>query len=282
MTNLVALHSSSSLASRRSGRTSWLGVTLAIAAFAGVAFGRARAGDAAAFESALVVLLRFMAACKAACVIGAAALLAWRLRRPLTFSRFACYLAATALMALAPGLIWSLGPIAPGALVFHAGLLAFRVLAARDGGLAARRRRCAPHPALDPKHDRSRRHALCRHPPPALDHGRPAHRGRRRQLSRPLDAGDRQSHDRRRDASLGDRDGRAAVGLRLVLRPVPAAGRRDHGPCRSAHHAVGRHGPVVGDADPVRDGRQFRPVHRGARGSASANRRCSRPARALA
>ena len=141
MIDLVALPSSSSPASRRSGRTSWLGVTLAIAAFAGVAFGRARAGDAAAFESALVVLLRFMAACKAAVALGAAALLVWRVRRPLAMPFFACYLAATALMALAPGLIWSLGPIAPGALVFHAGLLAFLVLAARDDGLEPRRRR---------------------------------------------------------------------------------------------------------------------------------------------
>ena len=81
-----------------------------------------------------------MAACKAAGVVGAAALLAWRLGRPLGTGAFVGYVAALGLMAAAPGMIWSLGLIAPGALVFHAGLLTFLVLAARDDGVTALRR----------------------------------------------------------------------------------------------------------------------------------------------
>ena len=137
MTDLVAQPSSAIRASRRPGRAAILAGTLVAAFLAGAALGRAHAADASTFEGTLVMLLRFMAVCKAAGVLGAAALVAWRLGRPLGTPVFAGYLAALAAMAVAPGLIWSLGLIAPGALLFHAGLLTFLVLAARDDGVAA-------------------------------------------------------------------------------------------------------------------------------------------------
>ena len=141
MTDLAALPSSSAARAgrrlgRHHGRIAILAGALVVAAFAGAALGRTHAADTAGFEGALVLLLRFMALCKAAGVLGAAALVAWRLGRPLGTPAFALYVAALALMAAAPGLIWFLGLIAPGALVFHAGLLAFLLLAARDDGVA--------------------------------------------------------------------------------------------------------------------------------------------------
>ena len=143
MTDLAALPSSAARAGRRPGRSAILAGMLVVAAFAGVALGRAHAADASGFEGTLVLLLRFMAICKAAGVLGAAALVVWRLGRPLGATAFAGYVVALALMAAAPGLIWGLGLIAPGALVFHAGLLTFLVLAARDDGVATAFRRRA-------------------------------------------------------------------------------------------------------------------------------------------
>ena len=143
MTDLVALPSSVAHVRRRPSRTAILAGTLVAAFVAGAVLGRAHAADASGFEAPLVLLLRFMAACKATGVIGAAALVVWRLGRPLSTAAFAGYGGALALMAAAPGLIWSLGLIAPGALLFHAGLLTFLVLVARDDGVAAAFRRRA-------------------------------------------------------------------------------------------------------------------------------------------
>lgn len=143
MTDLALPTSSAARARRRPSRTALVGGTLASAFVAGAVLGRAHAADPAAYENSLVLLLRFMAACKAAGVIGAAALVVWRLGRPLGSAAFAGYVVALGLMATAPGLIWSLGLIAPGALLFHAGLLTFLVLAARDDGVASAFRRRA-------------------------------------------------------------------------------------------------------------------------------------------
>ena len=137
MTDLAALPSFAAGAGRRPGRVAVLAGTLVVAAFAGVALGRAYAADTSGFEGTLMLLLRFMAICKAASVLGAAALVVWRLGRPLGAAAFAGYVVALALMGASPGFIWSLGLIAPGALVFHAGLVTFLVLAARDDGVTA-------------------------------------------------------------------------------------------------------------------------------------------------
>ena len=93
-------------------------------------------------EPGLVLLLRFMAALKGAAALGAAALLLWRMRRPLPAPASLLYGAGLASMASAPGLIWSLGPVAAGAACFHAGLILFAVAALRDGdALPAKLRR---------------------------------------------------------------------------------------------------------------------------------------------
>ena len=136
MTDLVAQPSSAVGAGRRPGRAAILAGVLVAAFAAGAALGHGHAADVSTFEGTLVVLLRFMAACKAAGVLGAAALVVWRLGRPLAAPVFAGYAVAIATMAVAPGLIWSLGLIAPGALLFHAGLLVFLVLAACDDHIA--------------------------------------------------------------------------------------------------------------------------------------------------
>ena len=137
MTDLVALPSAAARARRRPGRAAILASTLVAAFVTGTVLGRAHAADVSGFEGTLVVLLRFMAICKMAGVLGAASLVAWRLGRSLSTAAFAGYVAALALMAAAPGLIWSLGLIAPGALLFHAGFLAFLMLAASDDSVAA-------------------------------------------------------------------------------------------------------------------------------------------------
>lgn len=90
----------------------------------------------AAPEASLALLLRFMAVLKAGAAVGAAALLHWRLRTPVTGGIGAGYLVALAAMALAPGLIASLHHVAAGALVFHAGLFGFLVLALADDRVA--------------------------------------------------------------------------------------------------------------------------------------------------
>lgn len=98
----------------------------------GVLAGRAMGGDAAAYESHLLLLLRFMAAMKLGGVLLAAGLLHWRLIRPIAPRLAAAYAGSLVAMAAATGLIWSLGSIVLGAILFHAGLIAYLVLAWRD------------------------------------------------------------------------------------------------------------------------------------------------------
>ena len=108
---------------------------------AGLLLGRAMGGDADLFEFKLLLLLRFMAAMKFAGVLAAAGVTHWRLTQPIAPRLALAYMAALVPMAAAPGLIWSLGGIALGALMFHAGLIGFLVLAWEDDGarLPARR-----------------------------------------------------------------------------------------------------------------------------------------------
>ncbi len=123
------------LAHSRSRRR--LALALAVlAAFAGFAAGAAWAAPApTGMEADLGRLLRLMAVLKVAMAAGAAWLVDWRLRAPITPRLAVGYPMSVALMAAAPGLIWHLVPVIAGALVFHAGLVLILLLAYvdRDG-----------------------------------------------------------------------------------------------------------------------------------------------------
>jgi hypothetical protein len=84
-------------------------------------------------DPALVPLLRFMAVIKGAMAVGAGALAQWRLQGDAGIWLKWSLLGATALMMVAPGVIWGLNHIVLGALLFHAGLVVFLVASARDG-----------------------------------------------------------------------------------------------------------------------------------------------------
>jgi hypothetical protein len=107
------------------------GALLTLAALAAAA-GLLATGPALV-DPELVMLLRFMAVLKAAMAIGALVLVAWRLRRPAGPALAASGIASVAFMAAGAGLIWSLGHVALGAVLFHAGLFTLLVAAWRDG-----------------------------------------------------------------------------------------------------------------------------------------------------
>lgn len=143
MTDLPYLH-----ARAAAPRLAWPAILYAAVGTAGVAgvaagllAGRLAGHGPGDMEWQLALLLRFMAIVKGAMALGALALTQWRLRRPISPRLAAAYTVALAAMALAPGLIWSLAEIVPGAVAFHAGLLLFLVLAWRDGAVALPPRR---------------------------------------------------------------------------------------------------------------------------------------------
>ena len=105
----------------------------------GILLGQADAAGGGAFEPMLLLLLRFMAATKFAGVIGAALLVHWRLRRATPRRLAVGYVVAVAIMAVAPGLIWSLSHVGLAAALFHIGLLAFLLLAWKDQDVLPRR-----------------------------------------------------------------------------------------------------------------------------------------------
>ena len=117
-----------STAPRRAGSAPyWRGVlALSVVLAVAVAFVAAQdATSARAVESAgpeLTRLLRFMAVVKAVLAAGAIGLVWWRSAHPATRRAMLGYVAACFLMAVAPGLIWSMGHVAMGAILFHAGL----------------------------------------------------------------------------------------------------------------------------------------------------------------
>lgn len=116
----------------------------------GLVLGRELAGSGGVFEPRLALLLHFMAAMKFAAVLGAAVALHWRSTYPLTPKWTYAYGAALLVMAPAPGLIFSLGAVVTGAVLFHVGALAFLVLALKDDGLRLPVRRRAAPPATEP------------------------------------------------------------------------------------------------------------------------------------
>ena len=112
--------------------------TVALAAAAGsIAIG-ALSRQPSGFDNHLALLLRFMAALKALTAMGALGLLTWRLRLPIRSATAIGYLAALAVMLVAPGLIWSPDHVAMSALCFHAGLFGVLGLALRDDAVGSR------------------------------------------------------------------------------------------------------------------------------------------------
>ena len=132
------------LGAARSRRVPWTVVLYGAVLLAGTAgvLVAVRTGDkSGSMEWQLSLLLRFMALVKAAMVVGALGLAHWRLRAPIDIATACGLVVATATMALAPGLIWSPPHIILGAACFHAGLLAYLVIAWRDGGMRLSARR---------------------------------------------------------------------------------------------------------------------------------------------
>ena len=130
--------------SRQRRRLSWSVILYAAVLFAGgagLAVAARGGGSSGAMEWQLILLLRFMVLIKTAMVVGAVALAQWRLRASISDAMAFGLAAATATMALAPGLIWSMHYIIQGAVCFHAGLLAYLVLAWRDGSVRLPARR---------------------------------------------------------------------------------------------------------------------------------------------
>ncbi len=115
-----------------------LAIAVAVAAIAGVAVGAATA-PAATPDADLTLLIRLLALMKAAIVLAAGGLVAWRVGSEISSNLAAAYIAAVCLMALSPGLIWSQSSLTLASAFFHSGLLFGLVLAARDGSAKSRR-----------------------------------------------------------------------------------------------------------------------------------------------
>lgn len=101
-----------------------------VAALAGVALGDPAARLAADPDTAF--LLRGMAGIKIALLLGALALLAWRLGKPLSARVAAIYVGGACVMAFATALIWQLTALPLAALAFHAAEITLLVTAWRD------------------------------------------------------------------------------------------------------------------------------------------------------
>lgn len=112
------------------------------AAAAGIVVGRASAhgADLRGMEPSLISLLRFMAVLKSAAAVTMLGLTHWRLTRPAGGTLAVAYMAAVASVSASPGLIWSLSNVALGAVLFHAGLIVFVILAWRDDAVELRLR----------------------------------------------------------------------------------------------------------------------------------------------
>lgn len=106
-------------------------VVLAVALAQLLAQGEA-AARAAAADPELTHLLRGMAVLKAGLALGAVCLVAWRLGYPASARLAAGLIAAAALMAAGPVLIWHVAPVGAAALLFHAGMGLLLVLCLID------------------------------------------------------------------------------------------------------------------------------------------------------
>jgi hypothetical protein len=109
----------------------WVFGIAALAGLAGILAGDL--GGRPVAEPELATLLRFMAVIKGVMALGSVAAVRWRLRQPAGAGLRWALLASMALMMSAPGVIWGLNQVLAGAVLFHAGFLAFLVTALRDG-----------------------------------------------------------------------------------------------------------------------------------------------------
>jgi hypothetical protein len=117
---------------RTSARPPARRAALAVAVLLAVAVAHLAADDAASAAAAadpeLARLLRAMALIKASMAAAAAWLADRLLRCPLGPGLAAALVAAVALMAAAPVLMWHVAHVGAGALLFHAGMIALLVL----------------------------------------------------------------------------------------------------------------------------------------------------------
>lgn len=104
------------------------GTLLALSAVVAVS----RPDEALLADPELARLIRFMAVVKAAFVVLAAGLAAWRFAWVIATQMAVSYLVGTWMMAAATGLIWQLSAIPLAAVLFHAGGLALLVTAFLD------------------------------------------------------------------------------------------------------------------------------------------------------
>lgn len=141
MTRLTDALASGAFVSNASQRTSTaqhyriaLAMAVVLAAVTAFAVGQ-DAASAQAVQAAgpeLTRVLRFMAAVKAILALAASWLAWWRLGYPATPRLAVACIAACALMAAGPGLIWSMEHAALGAVMVHAGLLLMLILGWAD------------------------------------------------------------------------------------------------------------------------------------------------------
>ena len=113
-----------------------LAAAVALSAAIGIVacFDATSAGAVRVAGPELTSVLRFMAVVKAAMALGAGSLAWWRLGCPVGPGVALPCIAACALMAAAPGLIWSMEHVVLGAALFHAGLLLILILSWADRG----------------------------------------------------------------------------------------------------------------------------------------------------
>ena len=98
---------------------------------------------AVAADPELAHLLRGMALLKAGLTVGAVSLVAWRLGHPASLRLTAGLIAAAALMASGPVLIWHVAPVGAAALLFHVGTALLLILCLLDRSGAQRLRMIA-------------------------------------------------------------------------------------------------------------------------------------------
>ncbi len=113
-------------------RSFLLGTTIAAAATGFLTGSQLTASARVPVENELLTLLRFMAVLKLCAAVMGGTLAYWRFGTPVNYGFAAALIAATALMAAAPGLIWAGVLVGPGALLFYMGLFTFLGLALKD------------------------------------------------------------------------------------------------------------------------------------------------------